>query len=81
MKSEKALTQAYYQLAGLPNLLKDRVKSIMGWRADTPFYDRVKGRVKCTPAEQQAFRNAFAELGIPAFELFPAGEEQPVTAE
>ena len=87
MKHNKTLTQAWDLLSELRNKIKDKVKEQMGWRADGPFYDRVYGRVPCTPAEQTAFLTAFKAVSddfkkivnIP--ELFPASDFKAVTIE
>jgi hypothetical protein len=83
MQYNETLVSTYEQIGTIRNQLKEKVKAIMGWRADAAFYDRVNGRVKCTPAEQEAFTKAVKELSlsIPS-DLFPEGEAvKIVTAE
>lgn len=79
----KTLIAAWDDIGCLRNLLKEKVKEIMGWKADAAFYDRVGGRVKCTPAEQAAFSKALKAIiiditGWTGKDLFPEGEAKKV---
>lgn len=82
MKHNKTLTKTYEAISNLSHVWKEAVKQRMGWKSDNPFYNRIGGTIKCTPAEQDVFTQTLAEIEItkPA-ELFPATEEQLLTAE
>jgi hypothetical protein len=83
----KTLTKAWDLLGDLRNKIKDNVKEQMGWRADGPFYDRIYGRVVCTPAEQTAFLTAIKSVSddfkkiVSIPDLFPASDFKAVTVE
>jgi len=87
MAHNKTLTTTWDKLGSFRNKIKDMVKEQMGWKADTPFYDRVYGRVACTPAEQAAFTNAFKKVSqdikelVGIANLFPADDFKKVTVE
>jgi hypothetical protein len=87
MKHNKTLNKAWENLGDVRNKIKDNVKEQMGWRADAPFYDRVYGRVVCTPAEQTAFSTAFKTVSadfkglVSINDLFPSDDFKPITVE
>lgn len=86
-KYNKTLTRNWEQIGDIRNVIKEKVKATMGWAGDTAFYDRIYGRVPCTPAEQLAFSNAVAEVILKTCQdfanlnLFPAEDFAPVTIE
>lgn len=82
MKHNRTLQKEYQNVMGWGLMIKFRVKAIMGWRSDAAFYDRVMGRVECTPAEKSAFMQAFGELKLPVpAKLFPDTDKVRTTAE
>jgi hypothetical protein len=87
MKFNATLSNAWDQLGEIRNRIKDIVKERMGWKADAVFYDRVKGRVPCTPAEREAFNSAFKTVSVEfksvinVNDLFPASDLQLETIE
>ncbi len=82
MIHNKTLKETWEALGNLPSKWKDAVKLKMGWRSDNPFYYRINGQIKCSPAEQAVFAQTLSDLVLnkPAT-LFPATEETMVTAE
>lgn len=87
MKYNITLSKSWDEIGRLRNDIRDKVKAAMGWAGNGPFYDRLYGRVNCTPAEQMAFKNAFAEVILQIShdfaqkDLFPADDCIPVTVE
>lgn len=82
MAYNKTLAQTYEAMSKLSLLWKEAVNKQMGWKSDNPFYYRIRGQVKCTPAEKEVFIRTLEEIEITKpGDLFPATEDVLVTVE